>query len=73
MEFSDMGRTIAFFGMILLLVGGGMMLFGKVPGIGKLPGDFFYQKDGFTLYAPIATSILISIILTIVINLFTRR
>lgn len=73
MEFSDMGRTIAFFGIILLVVGGGMMLFGKIPGIGKLPGDFFYQKDGFTFYAPIATSILLSIILTIMFNIINKR
>jgi hypothetical protein len=41
-------------------------------GLGRLPGDIFIQRDGFTFYAPITTGILLSIILSIILWLFSR-
>lgn len=41
-------------------------------GLGRLPGDIFVQRDGFTFYAPIATSILVSVILSLILWLFSR-
>ena len=41
-------------------------------GLGRLPGDIFVQRDGFTFYAPIATSILVSVVLSLLLWLFSR-
>jgi hypothetical protein len=70
---NDFGKIITVLGIVLVVVGIGVQLFPKIPFLGKLPGDIFYSKDGFTFYAPIATSILLSIILTIIANLFLRK
>jgi hypothetical protein len=46
---------------------------GKIPLIGRLPGDIYIRKGDFTFYFPLATSILISILLTLLFSLFGRR
>jgi len=70
---TDIGRLFILFGIVLLTIGIALVVLPKVPFLGKLPGDIFIQKDNMTFYFPIATSILISIILTIVLHLFGRR
>jgi len=65
----DIGKTI-FFGAILVLLGAFLTFGSKIPFIAKLPGDIFIKKDGFTFYFPLATSILLSILVTIIINIF---
>jgi len=63
----------------MLLVGGGLiaiigllfLLFGRL-GLGRLPGDVFIQRENFSIYFPLATMILVSIVLTIIINLIKR-
>jgi len=57
-------------GALLLAAGGLLLLLGKIPGIGRLPGDIFIQRGNFSFYFPIATGIILSIILTILLNLF---
>ena len=69
----ELGKPLIIFGIVLLIVGLFFMFSPKIPFLGKLPGDILIKKDNFTFYAPIATSILISIILTIVANLFLRK
>ena len=71
--FDTFGKTIMFVGGILLLVGALIHFGGKFISLGRLPGDLQFQKENFTFYFPIATSILLSIILTIVLNVFFRR
>ncbi|OGW08732.1 MAG: hypothetical protein A3F81_07895 [Nitrospinae bacterium RIFCSPLOWO2_12_FULL_39_93] len=68
-----LGKMLIFFGVILILIGGAVLLAGKVPWIGRLPGDIFIQKKNFTFYFPLATSIIISIILTLIFSLLSRR
>ena len=67
------GKFIMAAGAILLLVGGLMVLAGKTGWIGRLPGDIRIQRGGFSLYFPLATSILLSIILTLILNFLFRR
>ena len=55
-------------GILLALVGGAVMLFGRF----QLPGDFTFRSGNVTVYIPIATSIILSIILTIVLNFLFR-
>jgi len=65
----DAGRILLLLGVLLAVIGGGMMLFGRF----HLPGDFTFRSGGLTLYIPIATSIILSILLTIALNLFFRQ
>ena len=68
----QVGRALLVFGAVLLLVGGALILAEKL-GLGRLPGDIVVEKKGFRLYAPIATSILVSLVLTAVLNLVFRK
>jgi hypothetical protein len=63
----------------MMFAGGGIFLLGllfvvgsRIPWFGQLPGDLVIQRDNFTLYAPIGTMIVISVILTLVLNLVGR-
>ena len=72
-EFSTFGKILIFFGIIMIVVGG-LFLFGsKIPFIGRLPGDIAIQKKNFSFYFPITTSIIVSIILSFLMWLFSRR
>lgn len=70
---ADIGRILIFLGLILALLGGIVLLAGKIPGLGRLPGDILIQRRNMTFYFPIATSILISIILSLIFWLLSRR
>ena len=73
MDTSPLGKTLIITGIIL--VGAGLLLtvIHKVPYIGKLPGDIYVEKKNFTFYFPLATSILVSAVLTLLLWLFSRR
>ena len=73
MDFTNIGRAIFFAGLALALLGGVIWLAGKtgLP-LGRLPGDIRIQRGGFSFYFPLATSILVSIGLTILINVLAR-
>ncbi len=67
---TEIGKLLALFGVVLLLVGIALMFLEKLPlGIGRLPGDIVVKRDNFTFYFPIVTSLLISLILTLILNL----
>ncbi len=65
----DFGKIMVFLGLILVVLGTILLFFSRIPFIGKLPGDILVKKEGFTFYAPIATSILISLILSILLTI----
>jgi hypothetical protein len=65
----DAGRILLVFGALIALIGGALMLFGRF----QLPGDLTFRSGGVTIYLPIATSIILSIVLTIALNLFFRH
>ncbi|MDA2915289.1 DUF2905 domain-containing protein [Nitrospinae bacterium AH_259_B05_G02_I21] len=66
-------RYLIIFGVVLVVVGGVLLLAGKLPWLGRLPGDFAYKGRRVTFYFPLTTSIILSIILTVLLNLFFRR
>lgn len=66
------GKMILFFGLIMVVLGGLMLLGGKFFGLGRLPGDIYVQRGNFTFYFPVVTGIILSILLTIILNLFRR-
>ena len=71
--FDSFGKLLIVFGLILAAVGGVILLVGRVPFIGRLPGDIYIQRKNFTFYFQLATSILLSIILTLLFSFFSRR
>ncbi|HON10081.1 MAG TPA: DUF2905 domain-containing protein [Chitinispirillaceae bacterium] len=72
MNWVDVGRFLVVAGTIILVLGVFFILTDKLP-LGKLPGDIQIGNGRFKVYIPIATSILISLVLTLVINFFSRR
>lgn len=71
--FEGFAKLLILFGIVLAVLGGLLLVVGKIPFIGRLPGDFYIQRGNFTFYFPLATSILVSILLTLLFSLFTRR
>ena len=67
------GKVLLLFGILVALAGVLFLLSDKVPFIGKLPGDIVIKRDNFTFYFPITTSLIVSIILTLLIKLFTKH
>jgi hypothetical protein len=66
---ADVGRILLVFGVLFVVIGGALMLFGRF----HLPGDITFKSGNMTLYIPIATSIILSVILTVVVNLLFRQ
>ncbi len=66
---ADVGRLLLVFGVLLVVIGGALMLFGRF----HLPGDLTFKTGSVTVYIPIATSIILSILLTVVLNLVFRQ
>jgi hypothetical protein len=69
----NLGRLLMIGGVILFLIGGLVLLAAKfgLP-FGHLPGDIRIERDGFSFYFPLGSSILISIVLTVIINVILR-
>ena len=62
---ADLGRILIVVGAVLLLVGIGLTLFPGL-GLGRLPGDIVVRRQNWTLYFPIVTSIILSVVLTLI-------
>lgn len=71
--FDSFGKTLMMFGVILFIIGLVVHFGGKVINLGRLPGDIRIEGENFGFYFPIVSSILISIVLTIILNIFGRR
>lgn len=71
---SDLGKILIVFGMLLVVVGGILLLIDRVPGLplGRLPGDFSWDKGGTKIYFPLTTMIVVSIVLTILVNVILK-
>lgn len=69
----SIGKLLILLGLILALTGGLLLLMGRIPLLGRLPGDIYLHKGGWSLYFPLSTCILISILLTLLFSLFGRR
>lgn len=67
-ELSTFGRTLIVMGVLLVLVGLFFLVLPRLPGLGRLPGDIYIQRDNVSCWVPIATSILLSLLLTIGLN-----
>jgi hypothetical protein len=67
----DMQRFLIGLGLVILVAGVAWPIMSRI-GLGRLPGDIVYQRGGTTFYFPLATCIIISVILSIVFWLFNR-
>ncbi|TMC04370.1 MAG: DUF2905 domain-containing protein [Chloroflexi bacterium] len=64
------GRALVIAGVVILVIGLALMFADRIPFVGRLPGDVTVRGDGWTVYAPIATSIVVSLVLTAALSLF---
>ncbi|MBE0446583.1 MAG: DUF2905 domain-containing protein [Actinobacteria bacterium] len=64
----QLGRLLIIIAIVIAVTGAFIFLIGKGLGLSKLPGDILIKRDGWRIFFPIATFILISVVLTIIIN-----
>ena len=68
----DIGRLLIIAGAVLFIVGAFFALGGRVPFLGRLPGDISFKSGNVQVYFPLVTCLLLSAVLTLVLNLFFR-
>ncbi len=69
---NKMGRLLILVGVMLVILGLIINYFGKIPFLGKLPGDISIERENFKFYFPITSSILISVLITLIIYIVNR-
>jgi len=67
---ADLGKLLLLVGGITVLLAVVLIAGGKIPGVGKLPGDVIIERDDFTFFFPLTTSILISLVLSVFFFIF---
>ncbi|OGO06816.1 MAG: hypothetical protein A2Y73_02545 [Chloroflexi bacterium RBG_13_56_8] len=70
--FEQAGRVLLIVGVLLIVVGLFLTFGSKIPLLGRLPGDLHIQRGRFSLFLPLASSLLVSIILTVLLNVILR-
>ncbi len=68
-----LGKMLILLGVCIIIAGVLLLLGGKIPWIGRLPGDLIIRREKFTFYFPITTSILISIIVTLLLWILRKQ
>ena len=69
----DIGRLLLVFGVLIALAGVVLLLVGRVGWLGRLPGDIHIERGNWTFYFPLATSLLLSAVLTLILWIIGRR
>ena len=69
---AGLGKTLIIFGIIIIACGIIITFAGKIPWLGRLPGDIHIKRDNFTLYFPLATCIILSVIISLFFWLFKK-
>ncbi len=67
-----LGKMLVLLGVFIILIGLLLMVGDKIPWVGRLPGDIVIKKEKFTFYFPLATCILISLLITLFFALFRK-
>ncbi|MDL1955947.1 MAG: DUF2905 domain-containing protein [Candidatus Desulfofervidus auxilii] len=73
MPLQTMGKFLIFTGIIIIIFGLILIFAPKIPYLGRLPGDIIIQRKNFTFYFPLVTCIILSLVLTIILNLIFRK
>ena len=71
--FHNFGKMLILIGAIVVIIGLIMTFWDKIPFLGKLPGDFSFKGKGYAVYIPLATGLIISLLLTLILNIFFRK
>ena len=66
----SLGRLLVIFGLLLVVIGALLIFAPKIPLLGRLPGDIVIRRENFTFYFPVATCIVLSILLSILGRFF---
>lgn len=69
---ADIGRLLIGMGLLLVVVGIVFLLAGRLPWLGRLPGDILVERENFKLFIPFGTMLIVSLILTVVLNIIAR-
>lgn len=67
-----LGKSLIVMGLLIALVGVILTFAGKIPWLGRLPGDIYVKRDNFTFYFPLATSIIVSVVLSLILWLLRK-
>ena len=70
---SDLGRMLIVVGLVIVVLGVVLTFAGRVPGLGRLPGDIHVERGNWSFYFPLGTSIVLSLLLTLVLWIIGRR
>jgi len=70
---NDLARLLIVLGVVIALAGVALLVVGRVPWLGRLPGDIHIERGNWSFHFPIATSLLLSLLLTLVFYLIGRR
>jgi Protein of unknown function (DUF2905) len=70
---TDIGKTVIVLGLLIALIGVILTFVGRVPWLGRLPGDIYVQRGTWSFYFPLATSLVLSVVLSLLFYLFGRR
>jgi hypothetical protein len=73
MDLNSIGKLLIYTGLFIVIIGVILYFSPKIPFLGKLPGDISIKKGNFTFYFPLATSILLSIIISLILYILSRR
>jgi hypothetical protein len=69
---NELGRWLIILGAGLLVLGLLLTVAGRIPGLGRLPGDIVIQRENFSFYMPLGTMIVVSLVLTLLLNVIGR-
>jgi len=72
-ELHGLGKFLILFGGILALIGVLILFMGKLPWLGRLPGDILIESKSFSFYFPLVTSLLISLVFSAILWLLSQR
>jgi DUF2905 family protein len=70
---NDLGRMLVMLGVLVVIAGVVLMVLPRLPWLGRLPGDIRIEREHFAVYVPLVTCLVISVVLTVILNLFFRR
>lgn len=73
MNLEDLGKVLIGFGLLIVILGVVMLVVGRVPWLGRLPGDIYIRRGDWTFYFPLATSLIVSVLLTLIFWVLNRR
>ena len=73
MAVESLGKLLIYIGIVVIVLGAVFVLLGKAPWFGRLPGDIIIRREGYSIYIPLVTMILFSLVLTLIFNLIGRK